>query len=269
MQRDSIDATAHVSASEDAKEKPMRALALIAALFFFGAPIAYLAVSASKAAPVLAGSQQAAAPAPVAADLSALESLAASSPTPTHRLDLAVAYIQANRPGSAVPTLLALVAEDKSNTVAWNDLCVANTLLKDYAAATANCEQALRIQPGYELAENNLKWARDEQRQSAVSQTAQANAPPTVRNAAYYVDEGLGFLHRGENDRAVESWRRALDLDPHSAIAANNIGTAYMLKQQPAKAMPWFDKAIAMDPSLQLAKNNLAWAQTELAKLAK
>jgi tetratricopeptide (TPR) repeat protein len=266
MQRDSIDTSAH--APEAAKARRTRVLALIAAIFFFGTPIAYLAVTASQAGPVLAGSQQAS-PAPVAADLSTLESLAASSPTPAHRLDLAVAYIHADRPGSAVPTLLALVAEDKGNAVAWNDLCVAHTMLKDYGAAIPNCEQALRIQPGYELAENNLKWARDQQRRAAGPPNAQEKTPLAARDAAFYIDEGLGFLHRGENDRAIESWRRALDLDPHSAIAANNIGTAYMLEQQPARAMPWFDKAIAMDPSLQLAKNNLAWAQTELAKLAK
>jgi len=256
--RNSIEPTA----PKDTAAKRSRRLALIAAILFFGAPVAYLALAASKAAPVLAGGQQAPAP----ADLSALESLAASKPTPANRLSLALAYIQANRPGRAVPTLLSLLAEDKGNAVAWNDLCVADTMQKQYGSAIASCQEALRIQPGFQLAGNNLNWAQGEQRQTAVALNQQEKTAPAARDAAFYVDQGLGLLHLGENDQAIAAWQRALDLDPHSAVAANNIGTAYMLKQQPVTAVPWFEKAIAMDPSLQLAKNNLAWAHNELAK---
>jgi len=97
---------------------------------------------------------------------------------------------------------------------------------------------------------------------------AEQQTAPAARDAAFYINQGLSLLHLGENDQAIAAWQRALDLDAHNAVAANNIGTAYMLKQQPLTAIPWFEKAIAMDPSLQLAKNNLAWAHNELAKPA-
>jgi hypothetical protein len=42
-----------------------------------------------------------------------------------------------------------------------------------------------------------------------------------------------------------------------------------MFQKHPAAAIPWFQKAIALDPSLQLAKNNLAWARQQEAKAAK
>jgi tetratricopeptide (TPR) repeat protein len=266
--QDSIDATEQPTA--DTGKKHARWLALIAAVFFLSAPVVYLAMAAAKAPPVSASGQQAMAPASGAgaADLSSLQSAAASSPTPANRLNLALAYIQANTPERAVPVLLALVAEDKGNVTAWNDLCVAHILQKDYGTAIANCEEALRVQPGYQLAANNLKWAQDEQRKAVAALGAQKKTAPDARDSAFYVNEGLDYLHLGDYDDAIQSWQRALAQDPHSAIAANDIGTAYMLKKQTATAIPWFQKAITMDPSMQLAKNNLAWAHSEAGKPA-
>jgi hypothetical protein len=37
---------------------------------------------------------------------------------------------------------------------------------------------------------------------------------------------------------------------------------AAMLNKQPAEAIPWFQRAIELDPTMQLAKNNLAWAES-------
>jgi tetratricopeptide (TPR) repeat protein len=92
---------------------------------------------------------------------------------------------------------------------------------------------------------------------------------PALRNADSYLAEGLNYLHTGDYDQAIYAWQRVLSLDPANALAANNIGTAYMLKQQPSLAATWFQKAIALDPSQQIAKNNLAWARNELAKSSK
>ena len=76
-------------------------------------------------------------------------------------------------------------------------------------------------------------------------------------------------LHAGEYDQAIQAWQRTLKIDPKSALAANNIGTAYMFKNEPATAISWFGKALALDPTLQIAKNNSAWARSEIAKQSK
>jgi tetratricopeptide (TPR) repeat protein len=80
------------------------------------------------------------------------------------------------------------------------------------------------------------------------------------------MNEGMNNLHLGNYDQAIQAWRRALDLSPENAVAANNIGSAYMAMEQPSAALPWFEKAIALDPNLQIAKNNLVWAKSEQAK---
>jgi tetratricopeptide (TPR) repeat protein len=188
-------------------------------------------------------------------------------PTEANRINLSLAYIRAQEPGRAIHLLSALVAEDGGNVLAWNNLCVAYTMQMRYNMAIEACERALGLAPDFELARNNLKWAVDEDRRAIAAVSAQEQIAPGSRNAASYLAEGLDDLHIGRYDQAIEAWQRALRLDPANALAANNIGTAYMLRQQPEVAVSWFQKAIAMDPKLQIAGNNLAWAREELAKV--
>jgi len=194
-------------------------------------------------------------------DLASLESQVQTSPTSSNRISLSLAYISGGQPGRAIPVLSAVVAEDKTNAVAWNDLCVALTLQKEYATAIDECNHALTISPDFQLARNNLKWASDEKAKVLVANTS-AEQTAAVHDGAFYLAEGLNDLHAGDYDQAIVAWREMLKLEPKSAVAANNIGTAYMMKKHPDEAAAWFNKAIEFDPSMQLAKNNLAWAQS-------
>jgi len=194
-------------------------------------------------------------------DLASQESAAQSSPTSTNRISLSLAYINGGQPARAIPVLSAVVAEDKTNAVAWNDLCVAHTLQKEYATAIDECNRALTINPEFQLARNNLKWASDEKSKVLGANTVAAQTAP-VHDGAFYLAEGLNDLHAGDYDQSIVAWREMLKLEPKSAVAANNIGTAYMMKKHPDEAAAWFNKAIEFDPGMQLAKNNLAWAQS-------
>ncbi|MGA2690704.1 MAG: tetratricopeptide repeat protein [Candidatus Korobacteraceae bacterium] len=199
-------------------------------------------------------------------DIPALEAAAAARPSAENRIHLSQAYIEAGMPDRALPVLQSIVAEDKGNAPAWNNICVADTMLKDYKNGIAACMQAISIQPNFQLAKNNLKWASDERSKLAADLAARAQAAPATRDARFYLDEGLDQLYLGAYDPAIESWRRTLELDPKNAVAANNIGTAYMMKLQYEEATTWFKRALALDPTMQLAKNNLAWAEQEKAR---
>src|SRR5665213_1225932 len=197
---------------------------------------------------------------PTAESVETLEATVKSSPTPANRLSLSRAYINAGQPEHAILVLLSLVAEDKSNALAWNNLCVANILQQAYTAAVENCNRAIALEPNNQLARNNLRWAEDEQKKAISDLVGGQKAPPAARDAAFYVDKGLSQLNAGQPDAAIASWQHALELDPRNGIAANNIGDAYMVKKQPDTALQWFVKASFIDPTLQLAKNNIVWA---------
>jgi tetratricopeptide (TPR) repeat protein len=206
---------------------------------------------------------------PPAQSIAMLEAQVRAQPTAANRINLSLAYINGGEAARAVPVLNAVLAENSNNAIAWNNLCVAHTLQQDYATGIDDCHHALAAQPGFQLAQNNLKWASDERDATIKTITAQEQTDTSKRDAAFYLDEGMNFLHVGNYDEAVHAWRRALDMDPRNAAAANDIGIAIMFQKHPAAAIPWFQKAIALDPSLQLAKNNLAWARQQEAKAAK
>jgi tetratricopeptide (TPR) repeat protein len=246
--------------------KRKRIAAIVAACLILVLPVFYLVFHYGLRRNVSAHSVPPRAQGP---SIEQLEELVRANPTYDNRINLSVAYINGNQPGRATPILDALRAEDANNRIVWNNLCVAHTMQMEYNTALDDCREAVRIAPDFQLAQNNLKWAEDEFKKTQEAIAKQEQVDPASRDAAFYLAEGLNFLHIGGYDQAVKAWQRVLDLDPRNAIAANNIGIAYMFKKQPDKAIPWFEKAIALDATMQLAKNNLSWARDEASKSAK
>jgi tetratricopeptide (TPR) repeat protein len=241
-----------------------RVTAVLSACAILALPVGYLLVYYGFPGQVSANAQDA-----PTQSISTLEETVRTNPTIDNRVNLSVAYIQANQPGRAIPILDSVVAKDTNNALAWNNLCVANTMQRAYDIAIKDCINAVRIKPDFQLARNNLKWAEDEDRKAIETLATQEKVAPASRNSSSYLAEGLNFFSVGNYDQAIKSWRRVLELDPKNALAANNIGTALMLKKQTSEALPWFQKALSLDPTLQIAKNNLAWAHDELAKAEK
>jgi tetratricopeptide (TPR) repeat protein len=239
---------------------------VVAACTLLSLPIVYLLVHRPPLVQAHVSNPVQVAPPQTAASL---EELVRTSPNDENRINLSLAYIRENQPGRAIPVLDAVVAGNSNSAPAWNNLCVANTMQMALNDAIEECNRALRIAPDFQLARNNLKWAEDEKRKVIVAITAREQTPPGSRDAASYLAEGLDNLHIGSYDQSIKAWQRTLSLDPRNAAATNNIGIAYMLKKQPAVAIPWFEKAISLDPTMQLAKNNLAWAKDEEAKAGK
>ena len=248
------------SAQPERRQSRLVAGITAAAILVF--PFGYLIYAGSHGKKVMANNP----PAAVATtNIAAQEALARQSPTEINLINLSLAYINGGATARAIPVLQAVVARDKNSAVAWNDLCVAQTLQGGYAEAIDACNQALTIDPNFQLARNNLRWASDERQKTLVAiNTADKTAP--VRDTDFYMAQGLNYIHVGDYDQSIVAWQHALQLSPKSALATNNIGTAYMMKKHPEIAVGWFEKAIALDPNLPIAKNNLAWAQGELKK---
>jgi tetratricopeptide (TPR) repeat protein len=240
-----------------------RAIAIVVAAAILVLPIGYLVQH--HRLPHDVSAQHLAQPAP-GPSIAQLEEIEHGNPSVNNRITLSVAYINGNQAVRAISLLDSVIAEDGKNAIAWNDLCVAHTMQMEFNIAIEDCNNAIRIAPDFQLAKNNLNWAQDEKQKAITAITAQEQIAPASRNADSYLAEGLDDLHIGNYDQAIHSWRRALELNPKDALAANNIGSVYMTKKQPAIAISWFQNAIAMDPALQIAKNNLAWARDELAK---
>jgi tetratricopeptide (TPR) repeat protein len=253
-------------AAENPSAKPSRVLAIVVACIILFLPIGYLML---RHKPAAVAAQSAVPAVPPGPNIAQLEEMARTQPSVENRLHLSWGYLAVNQPGRAIPLLVTMLADDKNNADAWNNLCVAHAMQMSYNLAVDDCNHALHLNPQFQLASNNLKWAKDGIDQARQAIVSEEQLAPASRNAAAYLAEGLNYLHIGDSDQAIKAWQRAIEIDPRNALAANNIGIAYMAKKDPAKAIAWFEKAISIDPSLQLARNNLAWARDEAGKAAR
>lgn len=92
----------------------------------------------------------------------------------------------------------------------------------------------------------------------AVLQGGVATAVPSP--AADLINASLAAYRAGQFQRSIDEARQALRLDPGAAEAWNNIGAGYGALHLWDEAIEADQRAVALRPNFQLAKNNLAWA---------
>jgi tetratricopeptide (TPR) repeat protein len=244
--------------------KPLSGSAILTACVLLALPIGYLFLHHRSTSSVQAETTQAAVPnaASGTVNLPALETAVKADPSEANKITLSLGYIQAGLSGRAIPLLKQMTVTDPKDAMAWNNLCVAHTLQQAYADGIAACNQAVTLKPSFQLAKNNLLWVSGERDKTVRAITQLEQTAPGKRDATFYLTEGMDYLHLANYQEATQAWGRMLEVDPKSATAANNIGLAKMMEKQPEQAIPWFQKAIVLDPAMQLAKNNLAWAES-------
>lgn len=87
---------------------------------------------------------------------------------------------------------------------------------------------------------------------------------PTFDNL---VNLSMAYINDQKPGKSIIHLMKAIELNPNSAIAYNNLGVAYTLLQQYQNGIDACTKALQIDPSFQLAKNNLKWASDEKEKV--
>ena len=84
-----------------------------------------------------------------------------------------------------------------------------------------------------------------------------------LEQASSYMGIGNVSLQRGDLNNAEAQFRKALQLDPHSAGARSNLGLVLGLLHRPQDAQREFQEAIALDPQLATAYNALGVSYAE------
>ncbi len=122
------------------------------------------------------------------------------------------------------------------------------------AEAVTQFQTAITLNPDREMSRQLLAQAAG---------VAGSIAAPT--SAADWINRSLAQYRAGAYQESIASARHALELDPRSAAAFNNIGAGYGALGQFDQAVENETKAIALDPTLQIAQNNLAAYKSKLA----
>jgi protein O-mannosyl-transferase len=80
--------------------------------------------------------------------------------TPEYYLDLSLQFYREERYAESIVASRRALDLRPGYAEAWNNICAACNKLGRYDEATSACEQALRFKPDFELARNNLEYAR-------------------------------------------------------------------------------------------------------------
>ena len=80
--------------------------------------------------------------------------------------------------------------------------------------------------------------------------------PPPV--SSQLVDQGEGLLEKGKIKEAKELFQRAIKEEPKDARAHFDLGLAFEMSEQPARAERSYKQALRLEPDFAQAQNNLA-----------
>jgi lipoprotein NlpI len=84
----------------------------------------------------------------------------------------------------------------------------------------------------------------------ASGQLSQANL------AATYMNRGVEWRHKGEDDRAMADYDQSIQLDPNNAMTYNDRGNVWTDKGDYGRAIAEYDQAIRLNPNYAKAYNN-------------
>jgi protein O-mannosyl-transferase len=136
---------------------------------------------------------------------------------------------------------------------AYNNICSAQNILGNYDAAIKIGQQALKIDPNYQLVKNNVAdgLARKEKVEAALALIRKE------ASEANYINLSLVYYNLGSFQRCADAAELALKMNPNSVAACNNSCSAYNMLKLWDKAITAGEKGLKIDPSNQLMKNNL------------
>ncbi len=145
--------------------------------------------------------------------------------------------------------------------------------------ATRQLETAVRLNPGRmmqrelllhayeasgniaaarELAQSTLLFLPNEQLAHAILDGSYRKSAANPATAAL-IEASLAAYRVSDFSKSIELAKQALQLDAHSAEAWNNVGAGYGALRQWDLGIAAEQRALALDPSLAVAGNNLRW----------
>jgi tetratricopeptide (TPR) repeat protein len=168
-------------------------------------------------------------------------------------LNSSLGFYQAGQYQQAIEAAKRALVANPDSAPAYNNIGSSWLQLKNYDEAEKALQTALRIDPGFELARNNLAWLARER--------AAAAAPPVdPRSYEGQINRSLASYQAGRYQESIDAAREALKANANSAEAYNNIAAGFAAMGKWDEAIPNAQQAIKLKPDFQLAKNNLAWA---------
>jgi len=122
---------------------------------------------------------------------------------------------------------------------------------KQWEKAIASCEKAIALAPNFAAAYRQLAkvWTQLDKREKATECWYQAfKIEPNWATADEHVTLGNSFVELGNFQQAIESYSRAIELNPKLATAYHNLGEMLVGQKRWDEAIANYRQAIAINP---------------------
>ena len=191
----------------------------------------------------------------------ALESIR-KSPTAEGYLQLSLLYYNSSNYTACIEACNEALKINPNYAEAYNNICSAYNQLGKWDEAVNACEKSIQLKPSFELASNNLRAIKS--RKLKVEKALQiTKEKPTAEN---FLNLSLAYYGESMFKECIDAAQTALKIKPGYAQAYNNICSAYNNLKMWDEAINAGEQALKYDPNFVLAKNNVAFAKNQKGK---
>jgi tetratricopeptide (TPR) repeat protein len=172
--------------------------------------------------------------------------------------DLSWYYSLANRDDDAIQAALAGIRLLPDQSLAYTNLCRAQNDKKDYKEAINSCNKALKISPND--GETNFYLGFAYQSSGKVAEAAKYYKKAIVglieftQNNPDYSDGfyllGNAYISDDQPQKAIEAYRRCLEISPRFSRARYNLGVVYVTKEEKKSALEQYNALLNLDKEL-------------------
>lgn len=187
--------------------------------------------------------------------LDVLRTKAKEFPTVDNFLNLSLEYYNVGDYDSCIYASNLILELDPNSVLAYNNICAANNQLRRWDLAIIAGKQGLSIDSESQFLINNL----------AVSiQGKESQELWKYKTADELIAISLEYYTQKNYQSCIDACMASIEKKPNNAIAYNNICSAFNAMQEWGKAVEYGKLAVKYGPDFQLAKNNLAYAESML-----
>ncbi len=180
---------------------------------------------------------------------------------------LGVVHLNEGNLPNALKELTAAVEKNPDDVAYHNALGLAYYYRDLDEQAIKHFKEAIRLDSKFSDAHTHLGvvYLKQKRWDESISecQIAAANIFYTTAETAY-TNMGWAYFQKGDNEKAIDSYRKAINANPRYSLAYNNLGLAYMKMNRDKDAAESFMSAIRYSPNYADAHYNLGLVSIKL-----
>jgi superkiller protein 3 len=180
---------------------------------------------------------------------------------------LGILLAEQGRPDEAAASFEQLLRLQPDDADAWNNLGLVRARQGRVDEAVASYQRALQLRPGFPAARANLDQALRARDRSLSSSMGASPSAGAVQTAEALNQRGIALAQQGRAAEAEAAFRQALQVQPDSPMAPNNLGSLLFGQGRIEEATTYYQRALQVRPNFAAAHYNLGHANRQQGRL--